>query len=84
MLVDNIWTCGCGAWNAAYRIECGNCKLNNMGHSEVNSKVRYIKDKLLVDLLVELAKEYPNDMEFGSKARLLMRDKINGGTQVTD
>lgn len=85
-LVDNIWVCGCGAWNAAYRIECGNCltiklnqgncKLNNMGHSEVNSKVRYIKDKLLVDLLVELAKEYPNDMEFGSKARLLMRDKL--------
>jgi hypothetical protein len=45
--------------------------------------MRYIKDKLLVDLLVGLAKEYPNDMEFGSKARLLMREKINEVTQVT-
>ena len=44
--------------------------------------MRYIKDKLLVDLLVGLAKEYPNDMEFGSKARLLMREKISEGTAL--
>ena len=24
-LVDNIWTCNCGALNAAYMITCGNC-----------------------------------------------------------
>lgn len=24
---DNIWTCDkCGAWNAGYRMYCGNCK----------------------------------------------------------
>ena len=92
-LVDNIWVCGCGAWNSFYRTECGKCKIksnlanrldsmnNKMGN--INSKVRYIKDKLLVDLLVELAKEYPNDMEFGSKARLLMREKINEVTALT-
>ena len=25
-LVDNIWTCGCGALNAAYNTKCGNCE----------------------------------------------------------
>ena len=26
-LSDNIWTCSkCSAWNAAYRMYCGNCK----------------------------------------------------------
>ena len=73
-LVDNIWVCGCGAWNSFYRTECGKCLNKN--------KMRYLKDKLLVDLLVELAKEYPNDMEFGSKARLLMREKISEGTAL--
>lgn len=24
-LVDNIWNCGCGAMNAAYRTTCGKC-----------------------------------------------------------
>lgn len=24
-IVDNCWTCGCGALNAAYRSTCGNC-----------------------------------------------------------
>ena len=23
--VDSVWTCGCGASNGGYRIECGNC-----------------------------------------------------------
>lgn len=23
--VDNIWNCGCGAMNAAYRTTCGKC-----------------------------------------------------------
>ena len=27
-LVDNIWTCGCGALNAAYIQTCGNCNKN--------------------------------------------------------
>jgi len=25
-LVDNTWTCSCGALNAAYRLNCGNCE----------------------------------------------------------
>jgi hypothetical protein len=24
-LVDQSWTCGCGALNAAYMLTCGNC-----------------------------------------------------------
>lgn len=24
-LVDNTWTCGCGALNAAYLTKCGRC-----------------------------------------------------------
>ena len=24
-LVNDAWTCGCGALNAAYRTECGKC-----------------------------------------------------------
>jgi hypothetical protein len=26
-LVDDVWTCGCGAMNAAYNTICGKCKL---------------------------------------------------------
>ncbi len=27
LLSDNIWTCSkCAAWNAGYRMYCGNCK----------------------------------------------------------
>ena len=25
-LVDNTWNCTCGALNAAYRLNCGNCE----------------------------------------------------------
>lgn len=25
-LVDNVWNCGCGAMNAAYRTTCGKCE----------------------------------------------------------
>ena len=24
-LVEGTWTCECGAWNAAYRTDCGKC-----------------------------------------------------------
>jgi hypothetical protein len=27
-LVDKIWTCKCGAWNAYYRDKCGACEEN--------------------------------------------------------
>ena len=27
-LVDESWTCGCGALNAAYMLTCGNCNNN--------------------------------------------------------
>jgi len=24
--IDDAWTCTCGAFNAAYRLNCGNCE----------------------------------------------------------
>ena len=24
-IVDETWTCDCGAWNAGYLLNCGNC-----------------------------------------------------------
>jgi len=39
-LVDNIWNCGCGAMNAAYRTTCGKC--NKKRHIEIMDGVEII------------------------------------------
>lgn len=69
--VDGIWNCGCGAMNAAYRIECGKCnKLKQISNSKFLKKMN---EQILVNMLIALQIEEPNDMEFGSKVRMLLR-----------
>lgn len=65
--VDGIWNCGCGAMNAAYRIECGKCM-----------KTRKMNEQILVNMLIALQIEEPNDMEFGGKVRMLLRKYKEG------
>jgi len=36
-LVDKIWTCGCGAWNAHYRDTCGACNESKPDKSDNNN-----------------------------------------------
>lgn len=65
--VDGIWNCGCGAMNAAYRIECGKC-----------NKLKKMNEQILVNMLIALQIEEPNDMEFGGKVRMLLRKYKEG------